>query len=77
MNKISISSITFYFQLKNSQYSTITALQSQLNGLRIQKEQIEEISNREAELREAAIHERLLRSEIAKAQREGNTQAWA
>ncbi|CAH0713787.1 unnamed protein product, partial [Brenthis ino] len=64
-------------QLKDSSYSTITALQSQLNGLRLQKEQIEEIASREAELREAALHERLLRSEIAKAQREGNTQAWA
>ncbi|XP_034827520.1 trichoplein keratin filament-binding protein-like [Maniola hyperantus] len=64
-------------QLKNTQYSTITALQSQLNGLRVQKEQMEEYASREAELRAAATHERLLRGEIARAQREGNTQAWA
>ncbi|XP_046964420.1 trichoplein keratin filament-binding protein-like [Vanessa cardui] len=64
-------------QLKNTSYSAITALQSQLNGLRLQKEQMEQVATREAELREAASHERLLRTEIARAQREGNTQAWA
>ncbi|XP_023943868.2 trichoplein keratin filament-binding protein [Bicyclus anynana] len=64
-------------QLKNSQYSTITSLQSQLNGLRVQKQQLEDVAQREDELRAAAAHERLLRAEIARAQREGNTQAWA
>ncbi|KAJ0173046.1 hypothetical protein K1T71_011222 [Dendrolimus kikuchii] len=63
-------------QLKNTSYSTMTALQSQLNSLRLQQKQLEATSEREAELREAAAHERKLRSEIAKAQREGNVQAW-
>ncbi|CAH2093835.1 unnamed protein product [Euphydryas editha] len=64
-------------QLKNTSYSTVTALQSQLNNLRLQKEQMQEVANREAELREAAAHERSLRVEIARMQREGNVQAWA
>ncbi|XP_072934462.1 trichoplein keratin filament-binding protein-like [Epargyreus clarus] len=64
-------------QLKNTTYSTITALQSQLNGLRLQKEQLDAAATRETELREAVAHERNLRQEIAKMQREGNTQAWA
>ncbi|KAJ8712992.1 hypothetical protein PYW08_008296 [Mythimna loreyi] len=63
-------------QLKNSKYSTVTALQSQLNSLRLQQEQLDATCAREAELREAASNERKLRSEIAKIHREGSTQAW-
>ncbi|CAK1541600.1 unnamed protein product [Leptosia nina] len=62
---------------KSSSVSTITALQSQLNSLKVQKEKLEEVAQKEAELREAASNERRLRQEIARAQREGNTQAWA
>lgn len=63
-------------QLKNTSYSTVTALQSQLNGLRLQQQQLEENCARESELREAAAHERKLRTEIARMQRAGNVQAW-
>ncbi|KAG6446866.1 LOW QUALITY PROTEIN: trichoplein keratin filament-binding protein [Manduca sexta] len=63
-------------QLKNSSYSTVTALQSQLNSLRLQQQQLEETCARESELREEAAHERKLRTEIARAQKEGNVQAW-
>ncbi|CAB3246282.1 unnamed protein product [Arctia plantaginis] len=64
-------------QLKNSTYSTVTALQSQLNSLRVQQRQLEDTCAREAELREAAANERTLRTEIARVHREGSTQAWA
>ncbi|XP_049879634.1 trichoplein keratin filament-binding protein-like [Pectinophora gossypiella] len=63
-------------QLKNSSYSTITALQSQLNSLKVQKEQIEKATEREATLREAVAHESQIRGEIARMQREGHTEAW-
>ncbi|XP_075984052.1 trichoplein keratin filament-binding protein isoform X2 [Anticarsia gemmatalis] len=63
-------------QLKNSTYSTVNALQSQLNSLRIQQQQLEATCAREAELREAAASERTLRTEIARVHREGSTQAW-
>ncbi|XP_045503655.1 trichoplein keratin filament-binding protein [Colias croceus] len=64
-------------QLKNTSYSTITTLQSQLNSLKLQKEQMDAVASREQELREAALNERRIRAEIARTQREGNTQAWA
>ncbi|CAG4932716.1 unnamed protein product [Colias eurytheme] len=64
-------------QLKNTSYSTITTLQSQLNSLKLQKEQMDAVASREKELREAALNERRIRAEIARTQREGNTQAWA
>ncbi|CAH1641185.1 unnamed protein product [Spodoptera littoralis] len=63
-------------QLKDSKYSTVTALQSQLNSLRLQQQQLEDTCAREAELREEASNERKIRSEIAKIHREGSTQAW-
>ncbi|XP_026740572.1 trichoplein keratin filament-binding protein-like [Trichoplusia ni] len=63
-------------QLKNSAYSTVTALQSQLNSLRLQQQQLDATCAREAELREEATNERKLRSEIARVHREGSTQAW-
>uniref|UniRef100_A0A2A4J0N7 Trichoplein keratin filament-binding protein n=1 Tax=Heliothis virescens TaxID=7102 RepID=A0A2A4J0N7_HELVI len=63
-------------QLKNSKYATVTALQSQLNSLRLQQQQLDATCAREAELREAASNERMLRNEIAKIHREGSTQAW-
>lgn len=63
-------------QLKNTTYSTVNALQSQLNNLRVQQKQLEDTCAREAQLREAAANERNLRSEIARVHREGSTQAW-
>ncbi|KAF9805776.1 hypothetical protein SFRURICE_009408 [Spodoptera frugiperda] len=63
-------------QLKESKYSTVTALQSQLNSLRLQQQQLEDTCAREAELREVASNERKIRNEIAKIHREGSTQAW-
>ncbi|KAL0818253.1 hypothetical protein ABMA28_008746 [Loxostege sticticalis] len=63
-------------QLKNSTYSNMNTLQSQLNSLRVQQKQIEDASEREAALRDAYAHERLLRREIARTQREGSAKAW-
>ncbi|XP_045486973.1 trichoplein keratin filament-binding protein isoform X1 [Pieris rapae] len=64
-------------QLKNTSYSSINALQSQLNGLKVQKEKIDAVAQRESEIKEAIFNERRVRQEIARAQRAGNTQAWA
>ncbi|CAH2052049.1 unnamed protein product, partial [Iphiclides podalirius] len=64
-------------QLKNTEYSTIAALQSQLNGLRLQKERLEEAVEREEVIREAVDREKKLRVEIARMQRAGNVQAWS
>lgn len=55
----------------------MTALQSQLNSLRVQQRELEDTCAREVELREAAANERTLRAEIARVHREGSTQAWA
>ncbi|XP_050677374.1 trichoplein keratin filament-binding protein-like [Leptidea sinapis] len=63
-------------KLKNTSYSTITSLQSQLNSLKLQKEQLDAAATREAELRAAVAHERNIRTEIARMQRQGNMQAW-
>ncbi|CAG9791413.1 unnamed protein product [Diatraea saccharalis] len=63
-------------QLKNSSYSTMTALQSQLNSLRVQQQQLEAAKTREQELRDAHAHERDLRREIARVQRAGSAHAW-
>ncbi|KAI8442246.1 hypothetical protein MSG28_005817 [Choristoneura fumiferana] len=63
-------------QLKNAAYSTITALQSQLNGLHVQKQQLEAAAEREAELREKSADERRLRTEIARINRDRTEQAW-
>ncbi|XP_068623692.1 trichoplein keratin filament-binding protein-like isoform X1 [Battus philenor] len=64
-------------QLKNTEYSTIAALQSQLNSLKVQKEHLDEAAEREADIRAAIDHERNLRTEIARMQRAGNAQAWS
>ncbi|XP_014356301.2 trichoplein keratin filament-binding protein [Papilio machaon] len=64
-------------QLKNTEYSTIAALQSQLNGLRVEKEKLEEVAEREADVRAAIDNEKKLRTEIARMHREGNVQAWS
>nr|XP_013189573.1 unnamed protein product [Amyelois transitella] len=63
-------------QLVNSSYSTVTALQSQLNSLKLQQQQLEANQAAEEELRAACAHERQIRQEIAKMQREGSVQAW-
>ncbi|CAH0402778.1 unnamed protein product [Chilo suppressalis] len=63
-------------QLKNSSYSTITALQSQLNGLRVQQQQMQAAEEREQSLRDAHAHERDLRREIARTQRAGSAHQW-
>lgn len=68
--------LIFCFQLKNAAYSTITALQSQLNGLHVQKQKIEAAAEREAELREKSADERRLRTEIARMNRDRTEQAW-
>ncbi|XP_063388986.1 cilia- and flagella-associated protein 53-like [Cydia fagiglandana] len=64
-------------QLKNAAYSTISALQSQLKGLSVQKQKLEEAAEKEAELREASANERKLRTEIARINRDRTEQAWA
>ncbi|CAG5044326.1 unnamed protein product [Parnassius apollo] len=64
-------------QLKNTEYSTIAALQSQLNSLRLQKERLDAAVEKEAEMRAAIDHEKKLRVEIARLQRDGNIQAWS
>ncbi|XP_059050674.1 trichoplein keratin filament-binding protein-like [Achroia grisella] len=63
-------------QLKNSAYSSVTALQSQLSGLRLQQQQLQEKQAREQELREACARERDVCAEIARMQRRGHKQAW-
>ncbi|KAH9641461.1 hypothetical protein HF086_006077 [Spodoptera exigua] len=79
LNPIRVNRIVFIHDnyLKESKYSTVTALQSQLNSLRLQQQQLEDTCAREAELREVASNERKIRNEIAKIHREGSTQAWA
>ncbi|KAJ2942862.1 hypothetical protein O0L34_g15052 [Tuta absoluta] len=63
-------------QLTNAQYSTISTLQSQLNGLRLQQQQLEAVSEKEKEIKEAIQHEEKIRREIGRMQREGHPQAW-
>ncbi|KAM3963829.1 trichoplein keratin filament-binding protein [Aphomia sociella] len=63
-------------QLKNSQYSSVNALQSQLSGLRLQQQHLEEKRERENQLRAEYARERDVCAEIARMQRRGHKQAW-
>ncbi|XP_026314278.1 trichoplein keratin filament-binding protein isoform X2 [Hyposmocoma kahamanoa] len=63
-------------QLTNASTSAITALQSQLNSLRMQQQQLEASATREQELRAAMDRERSVRREIAKMQRCGSAHSW-
>ncbi|XP_053617539.1 trichoplein keratin filament-binding protein-like [Plodia interpunctella] len=63
-------------QLVNSSYASVSALQSQLHRLQQQQQQLAAARARELRLRDASAHDRNIRQEIAKMQREGSVQAW-